>query len=235
MTNNNKFSYNESIFTDENDISYYLLGAFITDGNVYSPNSCNGKKYYSCELKSADHDWLQQIANMCGKKLELKKANNSKCIRLRIHNTIIGEWLISNNCIPNKTLTVKFPNIPSKYIPDFIRGCWDGDGSLSIINRSNGYKEPKLQLYSASKNFIYSLQEKLTIYNIISHIYLVKMQDHKMANNTIITAKNQLYQMSIGGKSCKIFAEKIYYPGHRISLARKQEKAHDIVCYYNNK
>ena len=119
-------------------------------------------------------------------------------------------------------------------MPDFIRGCWDGDGSLSLINRSKGHKEPKLQLYSASKDFIYSLQMKLNDYNIASHIYLVKMQDHQMTNGTIITAKNQLYQMNIGGQSCKTFIETIYYNGHRMSLARKQEKAQDIIFHYNN-
>lgn len=234
MTNNNKYEYNTKTFTKEDDISYYLLGAFITDGNVsFNTSHSASKKYYSCELKSADHDWITQLSEICGKNLSLKKANNSKCLRLRIHNTIIGEWLIANECIPNKTLKVKFPNVPNTYLADFIRGCWDGDGSLSYFKRSNGYMESKAQLYSASKEFIYSMQNMLKIhYNVPSHIYEVKMQEHKMNNGTIITAKNQLYQMSIGGKYCKKFVEQIYYSGHKLSMLRKYNKAIDIINHY---
>ena len=209
------------------------MGIFITDGNVsYNTSHSASKKYYTCELKSADHYWLTDISNLCGEHLRLTKANNSKCLRLRIHNTKIGEWLISHECIPNKTLKVKFPIIPDNYLADFIRGCWDGDGSINISLRKNGYIEQKAQLYSASKDFIYSikniLQEK---YNIISHIYEVKMQEHKMKNGTIIKAKNQLYQLSINGKYCKLFAEKIYYSNHKLSMPRKNETAQKIISW----
>jgi hypothetical protein len=231
MTNHNKYKYNLETFTKEDDISYYLLGAFITDGCVsYNTSHSPDKKYYSCELKSADHDWLQTISKLCGDDLLLKKASNSQCLRLRIHNTKIAEWLISYNCVPNKTLTVKFPNIPEKYLSDFIRGCWDGDGSISNIKRKNGYLEPKAQLYSASKSFIYDLQKTLLQkYKIISHIYEVKMTDHKMLDGTVITAKNQLYQMSIGSRHCKKFCQEIYYVDHKISMPRKNKKAQEII------
>jgi len=235
MTNNNKFIYNIKSFTNENDISYYLLGVFITDGNVsYQKSHSIDKIYYSCELKSADHNWIKKLSKLCGKNLPLVPATNSKCLRLRLHNTKIGEWLVANNCTPNKTLTVQFPQLPNIYLSDFIRGCWDGDGSISLSHRSNGYLEPRAQLYSASKSFIYSMQKTLLeTYDIMSHIYEVKMQDHKMMNGDIITAKNQLYQMSIGGQHCKKFAEQIYGGKYKIVLNRKQNKAKSIIRYYS--
>ena len=235
MTNNNKYEYDVKTFTNEDNISYYLLGVFITDGNVsYQKSHSINKTYYTCEIKSADHNWIKKLSKLCGKNLPLTPATNSKCLRLRLHNTKIGEWLVANNCTPNKTLTIQFPHISDIYLSDFIRGCWDGDGSISISHRSNGYLEPRAQFYSASKSFIYSMQNiLLEKYGITSHIYNVKMQDHEMANGNIVSAKNQLYQMSIGGQHCKKFAEQIYSGKYKIVLNRKQQKAKSIVQYYD--
>ncbi len=47
-----KHKYNENIFTDENEISYYLLGVFLTDGCM---------KKTSVSLFSKDKDWLISI------------------------------------------------------------------------------------------------------------------------------------------------------------------------------
>jgi len=238
MTNNNKYRYNLQAFTNEDDISYYLLGAFITDGNVsYQKSSTPNKTYYSCEIKSADYEWIERISKICGENLKLTKASNSLCLRLRIHNTAIGEWLVNHDCIPNKTLCVKFPNIPDQYLADFIRGCWDGDGSVSLKKKSNYSSIISFQLNSASKDFVYAMQNVLlSRYNIESHIYKCKMCDHKMANGTIITARNQLYVLTvIGANNCKLFAENIYYENNRLSLNRKNEKAKAITAYYKNK
>ncbi len=35
-----------------------------------------------------------------------------------------------------KSLDIEFPDIPDEYVRHFIRGCWDGDGSIYIENRT---------------------------------------------------------------------------------------------------
>ena len=37
---------------------------------------------------------------------------------------------------PNKSLSMKFPKVPKKYQRHFIRGLWDGDGSIRIVNKT---------------------------------------------------------------------------------------------------
>src|ERR1700677_3649674 len=45
------YNYNTSVFTNENAISYYLLGAFITDGSVRKSGN-------RVEITSMDKEWL---------------------------------------------------------------------------------------------------------------------------------------------------------------------------------
>lgn len=41
---------------------------------------------------------------------------------------------------PNKSLSMKFPEIPDEYVRHFIRECWDGDGSAYIEKRNGNLK-----------------------------------------------------------------------------------------------
>lgn len=38
--------------------------------------------------------------------------------------------LCTLGCVPNKSLILKFPKIKEDFVPDFIRGYFDGDGSV---------------------------------------------------------------------------------------------------------
>jgi len=56
-----------------------------------------------------------------------------------------------------KSLDCKFPYVPKRFFPDFIRGVFDGDGSIYKT-----YKETYgSSITSGSKNFIYGLHEAL--------------------------------------------------------------------------
>ena len=48
------------------------------------------------------------------------------------------EDLIKLGCVPNKSLTVKFPTeeqVPKEFLSSFILGLIDGDGSIGIYKR----------------------------------------------------------------------------------------------------
>jgi hypothetical protein len=58
----------------------------------------------------------------------------------------------------NKSLTLEFPEVPKEYLPDFIRGYFDGDGSIMRLknNRVNsaftcGSKKFLIKLHQALK------------------------------------------------------------------------------------
>ncbi|NIO20686.1 MAG: hypothetical protein GTN76_08095, partial [Candidatus Aenigmarchaeota archaeon] len=49
-----------------------------------------------------------------------------------IYNEKIYDDLIGLGLTPRKSLTMKFPEVPPEYMRHFIRGCWDGDGSVFL-------------------------------------------------------------------------------------------------------
>ncbi len=56
-----------------------------------------------------------------------------------------------------KSLTMKFPNVTEEYMRHFIRGCWDGDGSV-YIGKNN---KINASYVSGSKDFIERLAHEL--------------------------------------------------------------------------
>ena len=71
----------------------------------------------------------------------------------------MGKRLKKLGLHPNKSLTIKFPNIPTKFQSHFIRGVFDGDGS---INKTDGV----IGIISGSKDFIDGLYDILKQNNI---------------------------------------------------------------------
>lgn len=68
---------------------------------------------------------------------------------------ISGEWFVKAleknfNIVPQKTKILKFPRqIPEEFLPDYIRGYFDGDGCIS---QTNGYLH--ISFTSGSKIFL---------------------------------------------------------------------------------
>ena len=220
--------YNVKVFTKENEISFYLLGVFITDGCV---------KKDRVSLSSKDKDWIEQIKNLISPEIKLLK-DGENCFRINIFNKQIKDWLIKYNCVPNKSLTVKFPNVPIKYLPDFIRGCIDGDGSISnkqYIRKSNNkpFKSINYTLTSASKDFVEGFANALKQLNINYSIRTMLPGTYKgNINGRTILHKNIIYTITGGHNSAFKLLKFAYYPKHKISLQRKKILAEQIIKNY---
>src|SRR5258708_5438953 len=111
-----RYNYNTEVFTREDATSYYLLGAFITDGFITNNDQIAG-------ISSKDCDWIKLINDLVCPDKPIEKAGKN-CFGVRYGHQAIIQWLMSNECIARKSLVVEFPNVPSDYMTDFIRGCW---------------------------------------------------------------------------------------------------------------
>lgn len=138
LTNHNFFN----IYTSD---MAYILGLYVADGYITSNR-------FTIELNSTDEEILYLIGSKISKSYSIyhKKARINKAGIQTREMTCLGIWsksicntLHCMNCGKNKTYLEKyfFKNIPNKFKWDFIRGYFDGDGS--IVNskgiRSNGY------------------------------------------------------------------------------------------------
>ena len=63
----------------------------------------------------------------------------------RIGDKHLKESLIKQGCVPQKSLILKFPELPAPLISHFIRGYFDGDGCVSYYRR-NQFVTPQCSL-----------------------------------------------------------------------------------------
>lgn len=127
---NKKYNINENFFDhiDSEDKAYFL-GMLFSDGNVSkSSNSITLK------LHNKDIDILNKLSKLIGKEYLYYSDNNAI---LKFSSKNIKEKLINYGCIPNKSLILKYPDIEKSLNKHFIRGYFDGDGSISKSKNNN--------------------------------------------------------------------------------------------------
>lgn len=230
------YTETKKILFEEGANAYYLLGAFITDGNVYKRKNKNHTT--ECSLSSKDKDWLIAIQKLLNNE-PIIKSKNTNLYELRIYNEDVFNWLVSKECVPCKSLTIKMPAIPDQYLPDFIRGCIDGDGSISISKyqqHKNGktYDRIKKSIYlcGSSYDFLQTLHAKLISIGMVCGLYTIHKKD-TMVNGKLIIAKHPHYRIIFNDKCAVTFAQWLYYAGHIISMPRKLAKANEIIGAVN--
>lgn len=75
--------------------------------------------------------------------------------------------LLKLGLTPNKSLTLKMPKVPDKYLSHFTRGYFDGDGNVTIARYKSSTRHNKMRItilsgfICGSKKFLESLLIKL--------------------------------------------------------------------------
>ena len=189
-------------FFDEIDtpVKAYILGLLYTDGNRNKR-----KDHYQIVLKLQDRDVdiLFKIKKAMEYERPLKFIEESKNnpnfrnqYALIIDNKQIATSLEKWGIIPNKTKTLVFPNfLPKELISHFIRGCWDGDGTIShnLKNQQAGF----IGTYDMCSKIKEIAQDELGV-----HFSITKTKSLTMDN---------LYTISIKGrKQLKEFLDYLY-------------------------
>lgn len=109
----------------------YILGFIFADGCLVEYK--NG--YHGLDITSKDVGHLALIKEQL--QAEHKIGKKERGYRIQIRNRNIYNALIKLGLTPRKSKTIKFPKIPIRYFSHFIRGLFDGDGSVFI------WKEPR--------------------------------------------------------------------------------------------
>lgn len=152
VNHQNKVKFNENIFdVIDTEEKAYWLGFIFADGYIDStPIDPNKKSRYQFELSlNADdcghlekfNTFMQHTKNNV--KISNVTCNGTVCKRCRwdITNKHLWEVLNSYGCTPRKSLTLNFPNVfifaDKSLIRHFIRGYWDGDGSLTWYDKEH--------------------------------------------------------------------------------------------------
>jgi len=120
----------------------YVLGVIFTDRNLLSRGgSCNMDRF---SISQREPELLIKVLALmqCNATIHFRREHIYGGVKAgALHWFSIAENegysdLISLGLKPHKSRTIKFHEVPNEYARHFIRGCWDGDGSVYIDKHS---------------------------------------------------------------------------------------------------
>lgn len=189
-----EYQVKEDFFNDWSPGSAYVFGLLCSDGTV-----AKDKRYLGWHINKKDIKILKIIKR-------LMKSSHPIFIRgeyaqLRINSKRLGEKVSELGCTPRKALRLRFPSIPDKYLRHFVRGYFDGDGSISF-NKPNTIKIRIL----GTKFFLSHLRNKLH--------KLLEIQRHHIR-------RYHIYALDYYGDDARRFCKWIYNRSEGVLLRRK--------------
>lgn len=195
----------------------YWLGFLWADGCVMSINPNNPNYAIELGLSSKDRSHLVKFCNFLS--LSENRIKDKICLpgelikttrevsRIQISSTHMWNTLVSYGMVPRKTYDERFPYENTfkdkSLVKHFIRGYFDGDGSLTWYNKEHTRPEASL---IGLEDFLIKLREYLP---------------NEIKNNSIYKNKNNiLYLINFVGNKALIFLNFIY-KNSNIVLDRK--------------
>ena len=154
-----KYKVNEEFFEKWSRDSAYIIGFIYADGHLENAPHIRGKYI---RFTNTDYNLIEKIKKTIGSshKIVVTPAIGKKKEKylLRIGSRKIYDNLAALGLTPRKSLNMRLPIIPRKFLSDFVRGYFDGDGTIAFENVNNRpYNRLKVIFTSGSKEFLVSL------------------------------------------------------------------------------
>lgn len=142
--NARKYHINQDYFKTWSSNMAYILGLWFADGCIYRG------RMFDITLHVKDKYILKQIAKELQYEGPLYDYVDRQAARLNFSCIVIYNDLVHLGGKEQKSDDILFPTIPEEYLADFIRGYFDGDGSVMNLknNRLNSV------ITSGSKAFL---------------------------------------------------------------------------------
>lgn len=195
---------------------YYLIGLIATDGHIKYPNATKSAKTYEAMIRlkeeKDEEEILLQIQMIFGGTVYKEECNgfySAKTICWRTSNKDFVQYLMDIGLTHNKTYTLNINNwfitLSKESQQAFVRGCWDGDGSINIYQRKTHFSKTTTNyICSASKPFINTIAEYFNPTRGIIHERQKEERDHLKTKATC-----SLYYFYLNGKA-SLELEKLY-------------------------
>ena len=172
----------------------YWLGFLYADGCVHSNN-------YEISVNITDKEHIEKFKtaikafNHNITEIQDKRFQNAKTLyQFSIRDKQLHQDLIKWGCIPQKSLLInKIPNIPRDYVSHFLRGYFDGNGSLHYLRGTNNYRIS----FVGTKDFLNDIQKELQTNvslqsNIAGKAYVLQIAGRRQVERIL----NYLYNNS---------------------------------------
>lgn len=194
----------------------YCVGLIATDGSL----SVNGRHI---DFTSTDYELTDIFRSIICPHVKIgTKAGKDKKIAYRVQhgNVALYDFLLNTGLSVNKSKTIPGLLIPDEYYRDFLRGCFDGDGT------SYAFWDKRWR-----SSYVYNLT-----YISASSVFLnwIRSQNALLALTTPggITTMNKgtrVYRLSYGKADTKVLFDYMYYKPGLPCLNRKKKR---LMSYF---
>lgn len=218
----------------------YVLGVIYTDGTVDPGYKIDPRRRSistpRLRISQKEPELLQKVLDLidCNAKLMYRKERRygstvaGALYSFQISSEKIYHDLLTAGVTPNKSLTLSFPEMPgTELIRHFIRGCWDGDGTVFVL-RDKIRAHAGAGIVSGSLKFITGLRD---------HFYRVGIERRSGQTDEplpILRDRNS-HHIRIGGRDNFTLLFHYLYDGvdSSMRLERKYLKFLEIMRLYD--
>ncbi len=149
-----KKNLNQNFFKIWTEQMSYILGYIVADGCI-TVSKDRKNRPFSLNITSIDKKHLYNLRKALSSNHKISKKSGSaanKVYQLQIRNQVLANDLINLGIMPRKTSNLNPIKVPEKYFSDFVRGFFDGDGTVYIY-KVNGVPQIKAEFISVSSSF----------------------------------------------------------------------------------
>jgi len=234
----NKYTFNENYFhnIDTADKAYWF-GFICADGCILDMKLNDGRKVprtvqISLSANDIEHLYKFMKAIDLDKNIYIGIAHNKTCdtkyCRIQVGSSIMSNDLINNGCIQRKTGRLQFPEtIPIKYMRDYIRGYFDGNGSVYYCERMQ-FDKRRNKSY-LQKSFVCNFQGTEQFLTKLSSILL----ERGILCLKVRKGHGNIYSMEFGKRETVIAFYHYLYDEATVYLDRKRDKFINTFKYLN--
>lgn len=147
------YDINENFFSSWSPEMAYVLGLIATDGCITRTGRIS--------LSMNEEGLLEKVKRVMGSEHNITPSKHQKGLYyFHFAREKLVEDLSRLGILPRKSLNIKFPDVPADYITHFIRGIFDGDGSV-MLSKQRKVLLLITKFYSGSWDFIVRLESSL--------------------------------------------------------------------------
>jgi len=205
-----KYTLNEHFFADINDEARaYWLGFITADGGIIRADRSFSLRV---ELAERDRDHLVRLCDDLGSDRPITQ--NRTCFKVTFDSWQMLNDLAALGIGPRKSATVQPWNGPADLMHHYWRGLFDGDGSIGMIRKTQGW-------------YLNICGSEACVQGFAAWAKTVCGSNAKAAPHS--TAPRCWYWTVGGSRKARLLAEALY-AGSTLALPRKQELASKLFA-----
>ena len=210
---NRKYWVNDTFFDEETPDVAYIIGFLAADGCVSKKDNT-----VSLGLSSVDREILEKFRSLIGGRPidDYITSDGYNVSKWTVASKKIKDKLAEYNIVPQKTFTFTFPSkLKRENYIHFIRGYFDGDGSVSTA----GPSAIRWQICATNQN---------VLVEIVNYLY----KEYQIPKTSVLCSeknrKSPIYYIQYSTVPTRLIYS-ILYPENCIYLQRKKKKFDEIV------